>query len=126
MPVKDNSIIDIQNLSGRAHQTLAGPSDALEGMEVWMQTIEPGSATPVHCHNCEEVIFVHSGSGTCMIEGEVTEFGPNTTLIVSPNVVHQICNTGDDDMFLVATLGMAPVRVETPDGKLMDLPWYQH
>jgi len=125
MPIKDNNINEILNLPGLAHQTLAGPRDGLEGMEVWMQTIDPGSATPVHRHDCEEVIVVHKGSGTCMIEGEVTEFGPNTTLILPRNVVHQICNTGDDDMFIVATLGMAPVRVETADGELMDLPWYQ-
>lgn len=124
MAVKDNSAIEFHNLPGLAHQTLAGPKDGLDGMEVWMQTISAGSATPVHRHDCEEVIVVLKGSGTCMIDGETTSFGPNSTLVLPCNAVHQICNTGDDDMFLVATLGMAPVRVETPDGDLMDLPWY--
>jgi mannose-6-phosphate isomerase-like protein (cupin superfamily) len=125
MAVKDNSVIDKQNLPGLEHQTLAGPRDGMAGMEVWMQTIAAGAATPVHRHNCEEVIVVLRGSGTCTIEGETTGFGPNSTLVLPPNVVHQICNTGGSDMFIVAALGMAPVRVETPEGELLDLPWYQ-
>ncbi|NQV21536.1 MAG: cupin domain-containing protein [Rhodospirillales bacterium] len=123
MTVKDNSAIEFHNLPGLAHQTLAGPKDGLDGMEVWMQTISAGSATPVHRHDCEEVIVVLKGSGTCMIDGETTGFGPNSTLVLPSNAVHQICNTGDDDMFIVATLGMAPVRVETADGDRIDLPW---
>ncbi len=125
MGVKDNSQIEKQNLPGLEHRTLAGPRDGMAGMEVWMQTIASGAATPVHRHDCEEVIVVLNGSGTCMIEGETTEFGPNSTLVLPQNSVHQICNTGDSDMFIVATLGMAPVTVETPEGDLMDLPWYQ-
>jgi mannose-6-phosphate isomerase-like protein (cupin superfamily) len=125
MAVKDNNVIEAQNLPGLSHQTLAGPRDGLKGMEVWMQTISAGAATPVHRHDCEEVIVVQSGSGTCMVEGAVTEFGPNSTLVLPANSVHQICNTGAEDMRIVATLGMAPVRVETADGELMDLPWYQ-
>ncbi len=125
MAVKDNSVIEKQNLPGLEHQTLAGPKDGLVGMEVWMQTIASGAATPVHRHDCEEVIVVLKGSGTCMAEGETTEFGPNSTLVVPRNAVHQICNTGDSDMFIVATLGMAPARVETQEGELLDLPWYQ-
>lgn len=125
MAVKDNAAIDFHNLPGLEHQSLAGPQDGLKGMEVWMQTITAGSATPVHRHDCEEVIVVLRGSGTCMIDGEISEFGPNSTLILPANSVHQICNSGDDDMFIIASLGMAPVRVETADGELMALPWNQ-
>lgn len=95
----------------------------MKTMEVWMQTIAPGAATPVHRHACEEVIVILRGSGRVTIEGQDTEFGSNTTLIVPPDVVHQLANTGSEEMFLIAALGQAPVGVCTADGQHMPLPW---
>jgi mannose-6-phosphate isomerase-like protein (cupin superfamily) len=83
----------------------------------------PGAATPVHRHACEEVILVLSGHGECMVGDKIHAFGPNSTLIVEPDVVHQIVNTSGEEMRLVAALGMAPVRVRTADGEAMPLPW---
>jgi hypothetical protein len=37
--------------------------------------------------------------------------------------VHQICNDGDDDLFITATLAMSSVKVKTADGAPMPLPW---
>ncbi len=92
-------------------------------MEVWVQTIFPGAATPIHRHACEEVIVVLTGSGECTVDGNTRTFGPNTTLILEPDVVHQIVNTSSDDMKLIAALGMAPVRVKTGEGDALPLPW---
>ena len=50
-------------------------------------------------------------------------FEADQTLILSPNVVHQICNTGDEDLHILATLAMAPVAVETGSGEPLPLPW---
>ncbi len=92
-------------------------------MEVWSQTIAPRSATPVHRHACEEVILILSGVGVCTIDGKTHTFGPDSTLIIAPDAVHQIVNTSDEEMHLVAALGMAPVRVQSGDGAAMPLPW---
>jgi len=123
MPVIDNSKVQEFALPGLRHRTVGGKDVGVESMEVWLQTIEPGAATPMHRHACEEVIVVLSGSGTLTIEGETTAFGPNSTLIIPNDVVHQIVNTGVAEMHLVATLSMAPVRVRTSDGAPMPLPW---
>ncbi len=123
MAVKDHSDIEKFNLPGLEHQTLAGAGDGLKTMEMWMQTIEAGAATPVHRHDCEEVIVVIRGQGVCKFGDREEALGPETTLIVAPNEVHQVCNTGGEDMFVVAALAMAPVRVETPEGEVIDLPW---
>jgi len=50
-------------------------------------------------------------------------FGPDSTLVLQPDVVHQIVNTSDEEMKLVAALGMAPVRVKTADGVALPVPW---
>jgi len=90
---------------------------------VWMQTLEPGAATPVHYHECEEVVVVLRGAGHLSVGDEVTEFGPGTTLTVAPKVVHQLVNSGAEEMSLIAALSETPGRVFAPDGSVMPLPW---
>jgi len=123
MAVVENSKVQEFALPGLRHRTVGGKDGGVKSMEVWQQTIAPGAATPVHRHACEEVIVILTGAGTLTIDGETTAFGPNSTLIIPNDVVHQIANTSADEMNLVATLSMAPVRVRTGDGAPMPLPW---
>ena len=123
MPVIDNNELDILELPGLRHQTIAGHRQGVTTMEVWSQTMAPGAATPVHRHACEEVILVLSGHGQCIVDGQAHSFGPNSTLILEPDVVHQLVNTSGEEMRLVAALGMAPVRVNNADGTALPLPW---
>lgn len=122
MPVHKNATIEKHYLPGLEHQTLAGKRDGLGQVEVWRQTITAGAATPVHRHDCEEVIVILGGNGTCTIEGEAHALKADDTLIVPSGVVHQIV-AGDEDLYLVASLAMAPVQVETAEGDAMALPW---
>ena len=123
MPIINNADLGILELPGLRHQTIAGHRQGVETMEVWLQTIARGAGTPVHRHDCEEVVLILSGSGTCTVAGETTAFGPNSTLILQPDVVHQIVNTSDAEMRLVGIFSMTPVRVKTADGQPLPLPW---
>ena len=123
MSIIDNTEIETLELPGIRHQTIGGHQQGVKSMEVWMQTIAPGAATPVHRHACEEVIVILSGSGECTVAGKTTGFGPNSTLIIEPDAIHQIVNTSNEEMQLVAALGMAPVRVKTADGEPLPVPW---
>lgn len=123
MPIVRHDEIEALELPGLVHRTVAGHAQGVKTMEVWVQTMAPGAATPVHRHACEEVIVVLSGSGVCTVDGKSVEFGPNTTLIVEADAVHQLVNTSDEPMNLVASLGMAPVRVRHAEGAAMSLPW---
>lgn len=123
MAVIDNDDLETLELPGLKHRTIAGHAQGVKTMEVWLQTMAPGAATPVHRHACEEVILVLSGSGTCTVGDETFAFGPDSTLVLKPDVVHQIVNTSAEEMKLVAALGMAPVRVRTADGAPLPVPW---
>ncbi|MFQ5896219.1 MAG: cupin domain-containing protein [Nitrospinota bacterium] len=123
MLVLDNASIERFSIPGIAHQTLAGPQHGMKEVEVWMQTLAPGAATPVHRHDCEEVVVILRGSGRVTMERGETEFGPNTTLIIPPDLVHQVANPGREEMFLVAAFGKAPAGVYAPDGEPIPLPW---
>jgi quercetin dioxygenase-like cupin family protein len=123
MPIVDNDELETLELPGLRHQTIGGHKQGVKTMEVWLQTMAPGAATPVHRHACEEVILILSGSGTCTVGNRDHSFGPNSTLVLEPDVVHQIVNTSDEEMRLVAALAMAPVRVKTAGGEALPVPW---
>ncbi len=124
MHVNHNPAAKMHSLPGLEHQTLAGADDGLKSFEVWRQTIAPLATTPVHRHDCEEVIVILGGSGVCKFEDRELPFKADQTLVIPANVVHQICNDGTEDLYILATLAMAPVKVETADGAAMPLPWY--
>ena len=123
MNVNHNAAIPKHNLPGLEHQTLAGRRDGLNNFEIWRQTIDAGAATPVHRHACEEVIVVLKGEGVCRCGDDEFKFAEDDTVLIPPNVLHQICNTGDSELYIMATLAMAPVKVETETGDVMELPW---
>lgn len=123
MPVVDNASLPNFNLPGLSHRTFAGPEHGMKNLEMWGQVIEPGAGTPVHRHACDEAIVILEGSGTLTINGEKSRFGANSTLIIPADAVHQIVNSGDTRMVLIAALSMAPVKVCHADNQAMPLPW---
>jgi quercetin dioxygenase-like cupin family protein len=122
MIVKHDQIEEHQ-LPGLLHRTVAGPLQGFGSMEVWVQTVEPGAATPVHRHDCEEAIVILEGRGVLVMGGEEEAFGPGTTLVIPRDEVHQLKCTGPSAIRLVAALGMAPVQVNTADNQRIPLPW---
>lgn len=112
-------------LPGIAHQTLAGPQHGMQSLEVWSQSIDPGSATPPHRHDCEEVVVVLEGEGTLVMRGSESRFRMGDTVLLPRNEVHQLINSGSGPLRLIAAFAMAPVQVELPDGTPIELPWHQ-
>lgn len=123
MPLNLYSTLACHSLPGLEHRTVAGPEHGMRQAEVWLQTVAPGAATPVHRHDCEEAIVILEGSGTCTIGGETIPFGPDSTLIIPRDAVHQLINSGDRPIRLVGVLAAAPVEVKTADGAPIPLPW---
>jgi mannose-6-phosphate isomerase-like protein (cupin superfamily) len=123
MTIITNTQVPFQHMPGLQHQTLAGSDEGLKHLSVWRQTMAPGAATPPHRHDCEEVVLVASGSGEVHMGGEVLPFGPDSTLVIPPNVDHQIFNTGTDPLVTVAAFAVSPVEVKFPDGTVIELPW---
>jgi len=123
MAVQSNSDLVQAVLPGLAHRTLAGPEHGLKDLELWSQAIDPHGATPPHRHDCEEVVVVVEGEGMMAIGGGEERFRAGDTVIIPRNELHQIFNTGEAPLRLLAAFGMAPVRAVFPDGSPIELPW---
>ncbi|HJQ17426.1 MAG TPA: cupin domain-containing protein [Allosphingosinicella sp.] len=120
--IKDLPLLE---LPGATHRTLAGATNGVKQGEVWLQTIDPGQSTPMHQHDCEEVVVVVSGRGVCVCGDERIEFGPGSIVTLKPNEVHQLSSIGDEPLTGYGFFTMGPVIVEAPGGGHMPMPWDQ-
>jgi mannose-6-phosphate isomerase-like protein (cupin superfamily) len=123
MQLLDNDALPKAALPGIDHTTLAGSDNGLRHLSIWRQTLAPGAATPPHHHDCEEVVLVQAGRGEAHVAGKVLAFGPSTTLIIPPEVDHQLFNTGAEPMTLIGVFSATPVGTMLPDGQPIPLPW---
>jgi quercetin dioxygenase-like cupin family protein len=116
-------------IPGIRHSTLAGSAQGLKQLSVWDQVLEKGAATPPHRHDCEEVVLCCAGEGVLVVETDEPElarteaFAAGTTICIPRNAVHQIFNTGEGPLHLVALFSATPVVPHLPDGTRIDLPW---
>lgn len=59
--------------------------------------IQPGCQNPRHYHpNCEEVLYMLSGSGQHSFEDDVIELRSGMTIRIPVGVTHNLSNTGTD------------------------------
>jgi mannose-6-phosphate isomerase-like protein (cupin superfamily) len=65
--------------------------------------IYPGSGTDYHLHDRPELIYVVSGKGTAICEGEEYPIETDCVFWVPTGMMHQVNNTGDE-MLKLATI----------------------
>lgn len=82
---------------------LAPKFGGVENVSMGMNVTEVGSMIPPHKHDdAEEVLFLISGRGKIVIEGEGEwEIGPETAFYSPKGVVHSLVNIGDEPLKLV-------------------------
>lgn len=68
-----------------------------------MRVFELGESghTPIHTHEWEHEIFVHSGQGAVFDNGTWIDVVPGTAVFIPGNVAHQIKNTGNVPLIVV-------------------------
>ena len=123
MKVISNNALEIYKLPSLLHKTLSNKHSGSQKFEVWRQIIKGQSSTPAHKHDCDETIVVIRGEGECLCDDRRFQFSADQTLIFPANSVHQIINTGQQELEILATLSMSPVIVKTKEGERVPLPW---
>ena len=56
------------------------------------------SGTPHRHENCEQVLYVQSGKGVFVADGDEVMVGAGFAVFIPPGVQHQIGNTGSGDL----------------------------
>jgi quercetin dioxygenase-like cupin family protein len=70
---------------------------------VCVTRVKPGETVrPAHSHpNGEEVIYVISGAGRVMVDGEVDALRPGTLVLFRQGSIHQVQNNGTEELKLI-------------------------
>ena len=110
-------------IPGCAHVTLAGHADGLSELSLWRETLSPGASTPLHRHDCDEVVLCLGGFGEVHSEGRIERFGVDCTVVLPKHREHQIFNVGPGPLDTIGVFAATPVMTREPDGAPMALPW---
>ncbi len=108
----ENEKVPKTHLMGLIHQTLAGKTQGLETLEVWLITLPPGAESPENSHFGEVVWVTLKGSGRAVVEGRHFRLAPNTTLIIPARATRQAINDGTEDLTVLVLRSLVP-----PPGK---------
>ncbi|NLX08694.1 MAG: cupin domain-containing protein [Chloroflexi bacterium] len=78
-------------------------------------TLPPGKRSRKHYHPvAEESFYILSGAAQIEVDGQTAALAPGDSIAVLPNQVHQIANTGPDDLVFLAVC----VPAWTPDNSV--------
>lgn len=87
----------------RTIKHLAAPW-TMNTQNIWLGTsnVDPGNCSNPHAHANEEVFYVVSGFGRIRVGEEEKAIGPGECVYVPPTVVHQLINTGNEALKVIA------------------------
>lgn len=104
VPALHETDVDALDLPGRELRWLVAPG-ALKAdhCSACVVCIAPGDRVrPAHSHpNGEEVIYIVSGSGRVLVDGDVTSVRPGSTVVFPRGNVHMVHNTSTEEMKIV-------------------------
>ena len=97
---------------GRTVKEFVGPDDA-NHLAMGLVEFPPGSDAPAHTHDAqEEIVFVLSGVGSVLLDGQPFSLHPGTFVFIPPGVQHQVRNEGNTPVRLLYAFS-PPVVVGT-------------
>lgn len=101
--VHESDIPEVEH-PGRSMRWLANENSlGARNLSVCVIRVMPGETVrPAHSHpNSEELIYIITGSGKVMIEGEVGEVRTGTAVLFEQGKIHMLRNTGDVEMKVI-------------------------
>jgi mannose-6-phosphate isomerase-like protein (cupin superfamily) len=89
-----------------------GPSKELRYFE-----LQRGAVSRLEKHEHEHFVIVKTGRGYAVIDGTVTEIGPNDVVYVAPLELHQFVNRGDEPFGFYCFVDAARDFSQEPDNE---------
>jgi mannose-6-phosphate isomerase-like protein (cupin superfamily) len=100
---------------------LAAPSRGSAETSVWRLTLDPGSSSPEHTLDREEVFVALEGSARAVVDGRETDIHAGDALIVPPAVPFTIANPKPDPFEAVVCMPVGGTA--TVEGEAITPPW---
>lgn len=94
-----------ENVTGRV---LIGKNDGARGFCMRLFELGPGGHTPRHEHEWEHEIFIHSGEGRVLRNGEWVPVKEGSAVFIPGHEEHQLKNTGDKPFVFVCLIPAGP------------------
>jgi mannose-6-phosphate isomerase-like protein (cupin superfamily) len=107
--------------SGVTAQLLVSTELGAEGLTSGITSFQPGSALPVHTHNCDEQVSVIEGSAVAEVGDESFPLESFDTTFVPQGIAHRFRNSGDTVMRILWSYPHSHVtRTLTETGRTID------
>ncbi len=94
-----------QGLKGRI---LAGKDDGAKNFCMRLMELPPGTNTPLHTHEWEHEVFIHSGEGEVFCNGDWTPVAPGSGVFIPGGEEHQFRCAGGAPFFFVCVIPQGP------------------
>ncbi len=108
--VKANEAVVQEFDWGQLHWFANGKLGNSGEMTLGQCVIKPGCENPRHLHpNCEEILYVISGTIAHSLEDDSFEMGPGDTVVIPPNLMHNARNVGSETAVMMIAFS-APER----------------
>jgi quercetin dioxygenase-like cupin family protein len=97
--VMDN--VKIKNVTGRV---MIGKEDGAKNFCMRLFEMGPAGYTPLHAHNWEHEVFVHSGQGEVFIKDAWYPLKDGSAVFIPPDVDHQFRNNSNKPFIFVCLI----------------------
>ncbi len=106
---------------GVTAQLLVSTELGAEGLTSGITSFAPGSALPIHTHNCDEQVSVIEGSAVAEVGDESFPLEPFDTTFVPQGIAHRFRNSGETVMRILWSYPHSHVtRTLTETGRTID------
>lgn len=96
-------VFDKLPAKGVTGRVVIGKADGAANFCMRVFELAPGGHTPLHTHDWEHEIFIHSGKGVAFREGKWIDLVPGNVVFIPGKEEHQMKNVGEEP-FIFACL----------------------
>ena len=101
----------------------ASPSRGATELSLWRIALAPGSTSPLHHMDCEEVFLGLEGRAVADVAGEPRDLGPGDCLILPAGTPFTLHVPGDEPFHAVACITAGGQATLVPGGETFVPPW---
>lgn len=104
----ESRIFDGGPAKGVKGRVVIGRADGAERFCMRVFELAPDGHTPLHSHEWEHEVFVHSGNGVVLRDGNWVQVTTGDVIFIPGNEEHQFKNTGTRPLVFVCLIPSGP------------------